>query len=163
TARYRRRMAGHGGFLGRAGLPGAADMCASISSPPYVFLGVSGQGGRLRSRALAALLFAGWRSSSPLRSGGAGTTDSRAGGGRTMSPPSPAAACGRDRQGRGRGSPWLPCPVRAGGVGVAGLVREDSRAWWSPWWRGRAACLVSEPDELSGAGIAAGFTVGGGG
>jgi hypothetical protein len=53
--------------------------------------------------------------------------------------------------------------VRAGRVGVAGLVREDSWALWSPWWRGRATCRVSEADELSRAGIAAGSTVAGGG
>src|SRR6266702_6518276 len=128
----------------------------------YVRLRVIGCGGRLRSRAPAARPFAGWRSSSPLRSGGAGTTGSGAVRGRTRRPTCPAAACGRGRQSRGRGSPWLRYPVRAGGVGVAGLVWEDSWALWSPWWRGRANCLVPEADELSGAGIAAGSTVAGG-
>src|SRR6266567_999667 len=98
----------------------------------YVRLRVIGWGGRLRSRAPAARPFAGWRSSSPLRSGGAGTTGSGAVRGRTRRPTSPAAACGRDQQSRGRGSPWLPYPVRAGGVGVHDLVSEDSGASWSP-------------------------------
>src|SRR5215472_1223049 len=98
----------------------------------YVRLRVGGWGGRRRSRAPAARLFAGWCSSSPLRSGGAGTTGSGAVRGRTRTPTFPAAACGRDRQSRGRGSPWLRYPVRAVGVGIADLVSEDSAASWSP-------------------------------
>ena len=98
----------------------------------YVRLRAGGCGGRRRSRALAARLFAGWRSSSPLRSGGAGITGSGAVRGRIRTPTSPAAAAGRDQQSRGRGSPSLRYPVRAVGVGVADLVSEDSGASWSP-------------------------------
>jgi hypothetical protein len=104
---------------------------------------VSGWGGRRRSRAPAARPCAGWRSSSPLPSGGAGTTGTGAVRGRTRRPTSPAAARGRGQASRGRGSRWLAYPVRAGGLGVADLVWEGSGAWWSPWWLGRAVpgCL----------------------
>jgi hypothetical protein len=114
---------------------------------------VSGLGGRQISRAPAARPFAGWRSSSPLRSGGAGTTGTGAVRGPTRRPTSPAAACGRDQQGPGQGSPCLPYPVRAGGLGVHDLVSEDSGPFWSPWWLGRACpgCPpVSAADERSG-------------
>ena len=57
----------------------------------YVRLRVSGGGGRQLSRAPAARPFAGWRSSSPLPSGGAGTTGPGAVRGRTRRPTSPAA------------------------------------------------------------------------
>ena len=72
---------------------------------------VSGWGGRRRSTAPAARPFAGTRSSSPLPSGGAGTTGTGAVRGRTRRPTSPAAAGGRDQQSRGRGWPWLPYPA----------------------------------------------------
>src|SRR6266851_197447 len=105
--------------------------------------------------ASAARPSGGPRSSSPAPSGGAGTTGTGAVRGRTRRPSSPAAACGRDQPSRRRGSPWLPYPVRAGGLGVADVV-WDSGALWSPWWLGwglcRAACLVSEADELGGLG-----------
>jgi hypothetical protein len=119
--------------LGRAGFP-LQQTCALASALlAYVRLCASGGGGHLRSRAPAARPSAGWRGSSPLRSGGAGTTGSGAVRGRTSRPISPAAAGELDQQSRGRGSPWLPCPVRAGGVGVHDLVSEDSGASWSPW------------------------------
>jgi hypothetical protein len=95
---------------------------------------VSGGGGRRRSRAPAARPCAGWRSSSPLRSGGVGITGTGAVRGRTRRPTSPAAACGRDQQRRGQGSPWLPYPVWAGGPGVH-LGWDDAGALLSPRWR----------------------------
>ena len=76
----------------------------------------------------AARPIAGWRSSSPPPSGGAGTTGTGAVRDRTRRPTSPAAAGGRDQQSRGQGSPWLPYPVRPGGLGVHHLVRDDSGA-----------------------------------
>src|SRR6185295_11220574 len=76
---------------------------------------------------------------SPLPSGGAGTTGTGAVRGRTRRPISPAAACGRDQRIRGRGSPWLRYPERAG-LGVDGLVSDNSGALWSPWWLGRGSC-----------------------
>ena len=95
-------------------------------------------GCRRRSRAPAARPCAGWRSSSPLPSGGAGTTGTGAVRGRTRRPTFPAAAGGGSQPGRGRGSPWLPYPVRAGGLGVHALVSDDSGPLWSPWvaWPG---------------------------
>ena len=98
---------------------------------------VSVWGGCQRSRAPAARPFAGWRSSSPLPSSGAGTTGTGAVRGRTRRPIFPAAAYGRDRRRRERSSPWLPYPERAG-LGTDDLVSDDSGASWSPWWLGGA-------------------------
>jgi hypothetical protein len=75
-----------------------------IGRPGYRYR-VSGWGGRRRSRAPAARPIGGWRSSSPLPSGGAGTTGTGAVRGRTRRPTSPAAAGGWDQQSRGRGWP----------------------------------------------------------
>src|SRR5215469_10597750 len=100
-----------------------------LADPPaWIQVPVSGWGGRWGSRVLAVRPSAGWRSSSPLRSGGAGTTGSGAVHGRTRRPTSPAVACGQDQQSRGRRSPWLPYRVRAGGLGVDDLVWDDSGA-----------------------------------
>src|SRR5215472_3213907 len=98
----------------------------------YVRLRAGGCGGRRRSRALVARLFAGWRSSYPLRSGGAGTQAAEPFAGRTRTPT--FSSCRRWTRSAepGRGSPWLRYPVRAVGVGVADLVSEDSGASWSP-------------------------------
>ena len=85
-----------------------------------VRLCVSGGGGRLRSRAPAARPSAGWRGSSPLRSGGAGTTDSGAVRGRTRRPTSPASA--GDEVGGAGGGARHGCPVRCGRAGWVLLV-----------------------------------------
>jgi hypothetical protein len=118
---------------------------------------VSGWGGCRRSRAPAARPCAGWRSSSPLRSGGAGTTGTGAVRGRTRRPTSPAAAWGEAQRGRGRGWPWLPYRARAGRLAVADLVSDDSGTLRSPWWLGRAV-----PGCLPGIQVA-GSTLGSGG
>jgi hypothetical protein len=117
------------------------------------------------SRGSAARLAACSRSSCPLVPDGAGTTGSGAVRGRTRRQTSPAAPCGGDQQGRGRSWPWLSYPARAEGLGVDDLVWDDSGAFWSPSWRGRAW-----PGRLPGnrtlvssarAGVAAGCLWGG--
>src|SRR4029077_8841267 len=135
-----------------------------VDPPARVRVALRWRGGRQRSRVPAVRPCAGWRSSSPLPSGGAGTTGTGAVRGRTRRSTSPAAACGPDQPGRGRRSPWRPCPVWAGGVGVHDLVSDDSGpfrvslgglAGLPAWYR-----KLMSP---AGLGIAAGFTVAGGG
>lgn len=127
--------------LGVAVVPGGGPWILRLADPrARVEVPLSVWGGCQRSRAPAARPFAGWRSSSPLLSGGAGTKGTGAVRGRTRRPISPAAACGRDRQSRGRSWPWLRYPARARGLGVDDLVSDDSGALWSPWWLGRGGC-----------------------
>ena len=110
-------------------------------------------GGRQLSRVPAPRAFSGSRSSSPLPSGGAGTKDTAAVHGPTRRPTCPAAAFGRCRPGQGRGSPCLPCLVRAGGPGVGYLLLAACGASRSPGGLGQAlaGCLAGvAADELSG-------------
>ena len=83
--------------------------------------------------------------------------------GRNRRPTSPAAAWGRGRQSRGRGSRWVPSPVQAGGLGHVGLGgRARGMAVSLVAWPGFAAAWCRELMSSRG-GIAAGFTVAGGG
>ena len=116
-------------LLRGAGVPGGGPWIQRLANPPArVQVPRQRPGWSSGIQGAVARPIAGWRSSSLPPSGGAGTTGTGVVRGRTRRPTAPAAACGRDQQSRGRGSPWLPCPVRPGGLGVRYLVWDDSGA-----------------------------------
>jgi hypothetical protein len=96
-------------------------------------VGVFSGGGRQISRVPATRRSAGWRSSSPSQSGGAGTKGNGAVRGRSRRLSFPGSVFGRVQ--RGRGWSWPRQPVRVGGPGVRQLVGRvhrgllDSVAW----------------------------------
>jgi hypothetical protein len=105
---------------GRLGGVGAAATCGVIGAAS------------LPSRVSAPRPAAGWRSSSPLRSGGAGTTGTGAVRRQSRRPSSPAVAGGRVQPGRALGLARPPPLGRAAGCGGRYLVTDDSGTSWSP-------------------------------
>ena len=116
-------------------------------------------GGRRISRVPAARPFGGSRGSSPLPSGGAGTTETAAARRGTSRPSSPGAAPGVGQPARAVDSPSPPLLVRVADPGV----RSSGVGWFSCMvspWRMPARCVSELMSQR--AGIAAGFTVAGG-
>ena len=116
-----------------AGL-GSGDWLIGRPGPRYR---ISVWGGRRRSRAPAARPFAGWRSSSPLQSGGAGTTGTGAVRGRTRRPTSPLPPM--DGISRAGGGARRGCRTRCGQV-----------AWALMIWCGTIPAHCGLPDGLAG-------------